>query len=205
MRHLAIQPSLLLCLALLCGCERKVSVAMANSPEDNTPASSVATPASSPTTASTIVMRSFEHKDTGLHAEYPSNWISRKDKDYELMLVPADGTSGKQITIDVPDLPPHFPGMIKLGLIESGFIRDLKSQHKGVHIDRAEDHSANGGAKARLVESSWTENGKPRKQVALLMMRGEHVYILAYECDAADTPQVQQDYDKVAASLRWSK
>ncbi len=204
MRQVMIQAGfLILCLALVCGCERNASVAMAAAPPENSPSSPTAVPASSP--AAPIVMKSFEHKDTGLHAEYPSNWISKKDKDYELMLVPADGTSGKQITIDVPDLPPHFPGMIKLGLIESGFVRDLKSQHKGVHIDRAEDHSANGGAKARLVESSWNENGKTRKQVALLMMRGEHVYILAYECDAPDAAEVQRDWDKVAASLRWSK
>jgi hypothetical protein len=150
-------------------------------------------------------MRTFEHKDTGLHAQYPSNWIPKKDKDYELMLVPADGSGGRQITIDIPDLPPHFPGMIRLSLIENGFVKDLKSQHKGVHIDKAEDHAANGGAKARLVEASWTEGGKTRKQVALLMMRGEHVYILAYECDAADAPAVQADYDKVAASLSWTR
>jgi len=213
MNYRAMQLTIpLACLMSLAGCERKtiepsaVAASTASvAPLSTAPVDDSATvPATAPS-AAPVTMLTFEHKDTGLHAQYPSTWKSVKDKDYELKLVPADGSSGRQITIDVPDLPPHFPGMIRLGLIENGFVKDLKSQHKDVHIERSEDHPANGGAKCRLVESSWTEGGKPRKQMALLMMRKEHVYILAYECNAADAPAVQADFDKIAASLSWTK
>lgn len=147
-----------------------------------------------------------DYQDKGTHFQYPNNWKPKPDKDYELHLVPADGAANRDITFDIPDLPPHFPGMIRIGLIENGYTGDLKKQHKDLHIDSAADFALkDSAAKARLVISSWNQNGTKHDDVGLLIMRKEVVYILSCNADEKDLPAVRADFDKIVSSLRWDK
>ena len=104
-----------------------------------------------------------------------------------------------------PDLPFHLPGMITLGLIEHGYVSDLKDKYKNVHVDSSADHPMPSGAKARLVESSWTQDGMPHKDVALLILRKDHVYILGCGSDAAHLAATRADFDMLAKSFEWTK
>jgi hypothetical protein len=158
-------------------------------------------PSSAPAPATTL----FDDKKHNVQFQYTSDWVSKPDKDYVLQLVPADGSGSGQVLFDVPDLPPHLPGMIRLGLIEHGYVGDLKETHKDAHTDSSADHPMQEGAKARLVESSWTQDGKPCKNVALLIMRSDHVYILSCRCDPDHLAATRAEFDKAAASLHWTK
>jgi hypothetical protein len=147
-----------------------------------------------------------DYQDKGAHFQYPNTWKPKTDKDYELHLIPAGGEAGRDITFDIPDLPPHFPGMIRLGLIESGYIDDLKKNHPGLHVDSATDHAmADGAAKARLVESSWKEGDVTRHDVGLLIMRKDQVYIFSCDASDKDLAATRADFDKMTGAVRWDK
>jgi hypothetical protein len=161
-----------------------------------------AAPASgAPSTAPALV----DYQDKGVHFQYPNNWKPKTDKDYELHLVPAAGDASRNVTFDIPDLPPHFSWMIQLSRIESGYVGDLKNKHPDLHVDSAADQAVNGGAKARLVQSSWKADGTTHTDIGLLMMRNDQVYILTCDADAKDLAATRADFDKIMASLRWDK
>ena len=157
--------------------------------------------ADAPATAPALV----DYQDKGTHFQYPNNWKPKEDKDYELHLVPANGVSNRNITFDIPDLPPHFDWMIQLGPIESGYVGDLKKKHADLHVDSSADQAVNGGGKARLVQSSWKVDGVTYHDVGLLIMRKGQVYILTCDADANDLTSTRADFDKITASLRWDK
>jgi hypothetical protein len=154
-----------------------------------------------PTTAPALV----DYADKGVHFQYRDNWKPKKDDDYELHLVPADGAGKRDVTFDIPDLPPHFEWMIQLSRIESGYVDDLKKKHPGLHVDSSADQSVNGGGKARLVQSSWKVDGTTFNDVGLLIMRKGQVCLLTCDADAADLAATRSDFDKIAGSLRWDK
>lgn len=122
-----------------------------------------------------------------------------------LVLAPADGaTSPQRIRLDVPDLPPHFPGMIKLGLIQNGYLDDLRRQHPDLKVDESSERSVP-GASARLVRSTWQQNGRPLDDVALMMIHGERVFILSMQADADHLGPTRGAFDQIARSVTWTK
>ncbi|HWE04478.1 MAG TPA: hypothetical protein VG326_18885 [Tepidisphaeraceae bacterium] len=156
-----------------------------------------------PATAPTML--TFNDTKGKVRLQYPDSWKSKPDKDDVLLLVPAQGNSDSDITYDVPDLPPHLPGMIRLGLIENGYIKDQKKQHPGIKVVKAVDDSRCGGGRARFVELTWEQNGKTYTDLGLLMMRKDVVYILSADAGAGELAGTRSDFDKIVASLTWTK
>ncbi|HET6250241.1 MAG TPA: hypothetical protein VFE47_21300 [Tepidisphaeraceae bacterium] len=183
-------------MALGCGCKRSP-----DSSDKSIPGTTTGPTTAAAGSASGMVA----YQDKGAHFDYPDTWKPEQDKEYELHLIPASGPANRDITFDIPDLPPHFPGMIRLSLIENGYVKDLKKNHADLHVDNSADHDVPGGGKARLVESSWKENGSPRSDVGFLIMRKEQVYIFSCDASAKDLPATRADFDKIIASLRWDK
>ena len=147
----------------------------------------------------------FEDRGGGVKFQFPSDWHSVKDPDYVLMLLPGDGKQkDRHIAFDIPDLPPHLPGMIKLGLIQNGYVGDLKKQHKDLKIDSAADVKVP-GASARLLRTSWHQNGQAWIDVALLMIHKDRVYILNLDADDGHLPATRAAFDSIQSSLQWTK
>ena len=145
-----------------------------------------------------------DYQDKGSRFHYPTTWKPKEDKDYELHLVPSTAPANCNITFDIPDLPPHFPGMIRLGLIEHGWVDDQKKSLPSLHVDNSADYPI-GGAKARLVQCSWKQDNAGYAGAGLLIMHSDRVYILAYDADAKSLAQTRDDFHKIGASLRWDK
>jgi hypothetical protein len=164
----------------------------------NPPATTPPPPTTGPATVE------YHNDKQGVRLRYPSDWSPKADKDYVLKLVPDKHDDGRMITFDVPDLPPHLPGMITLGRMEKGYVDDLKKDHPGLKVEEATDESIPGG-KGRLVRSTWVEKKEPKTDLGLLMMRGEHVYILAAQSPTAALDPVKAAFDVVAKSLQWAK
>jgi hypothetical protein len=122
-----------------------------------------------------------------------------------LQLVPADASSDRRILFDIPDIPVHIPGMVRIGLVENGYVKDLKESHADAHTESSADRAMGAGVKARLVESSWMQSGQAWKNVALLMIRNDNVYILSCRSDPAHAAATRADFDQVVASFRWTK
>ncbi len=163
----------------------------------------LATLAAAPAAGAATV--TFDDKKDNVHFNYSDDWKPKEDKDYVLRLVPAAGSSDRAITFDVPELPFHIPGMIPLGMVANGYVDDMKKQHADLHVDENVDHPMPGAAKSKLVRSSWKREGKSYSNVAILMIHGDQVFILAAEAEAADLAATREAFDKIAASIQWTK
>ena len=141
----------------------------------------------------------------GVKVKYPADWQPRNNPDYELMLIPVGAAGGeRRITIDVPDLPPHFAFMIQMGRVERGYIEDLKKDHPDVQINEAIDaHLPE--CKARLIRSTWHQKNQAFDDVALLMIHAGDVYILDAQTEEATLPATQTAFDLIESSIVWTK
>lgn len=168
---------------------------------DPIPLDSVATsqPASGP--ASVI----WDDRSKGVKLRYPADWRPRKNPDYELMLLPA-GTSqsGRRITLDVPDLPPHLPFMIQMKRIEHDYLEDLKKEHPDLHVEESREIKLP-DAIAKLVRSSWRRDKVAYDDVALLMIHASAVYILDAQTDDPKLATTRAAFDSIESSIEWMK
>jgi hypothetical protein len=169
------------------------------------PAAATTTPdiAAPPATAPTV----FARPKLGIQLAYPSGWEARPDKDYELMLRPARSGDGGDtlMSLDVPDLPFHLPGMIPIGSVRSGYLDDLRKQAGAVTTDDLPPPDV-GASAARRVRSRWTTaSGEGMEETALLMVHADRVYILRARADAGRAAETRAAFDEVVRSIRWIK
>jgi hypothetical protein len=184
---------LIVLMALLVGCGSRTTVA---------PTASAHQPADAGATGSTV----FSSKLLGVELTIPAGWISHPSVDYVLMLIypPANEPPDRSISLDVPDLPVHFPGLIPIGMVKNGYIDDLRKKFPQLQIEQ--DPTAEiPQAQARLVRSTWQDNGRRCHETALLMVHGDHVYILRANADAGTYGGTVAAFDAIAKSIRWIK
>jgi len=117
-----------------------------------------------------------------------------------------DATEGRPpvrgISVDIPDLPPHIPGLIPLGLVVNGYVDDLREQYAEVTVEaRAPTKLA--GANARRVKSRWRAGSRAYAEDAVLAVHGDRVYILRLTADAAEYPSQRPTFEDVLQSLQW--
>lgn len=160
----------------------------------------------------------FQTKDHRLQLQYGPDWVPTPSDDYVLMLVPrtrggnapASAPSGStampptSITLDVPDLPFHLPGMITINRVRNGFVDDLKKQ-AGPSLKVREElvGAAMPGTNARRLSCTWQSHGASREEDALLMIHSDRVYILKFDSSAGDVPAVRDAFERIIASLQW--
>ena len=67
---------------------------------------------------------SYANERLGIALALPAGWTARASRDYVLELEPAGalGAGRREISVDVPDLPPHIPGLIPMGLVKNGYV-----------------------------------------------------------------------------------
>jgi hypothetical protein len=145
----------------------------------------------------------------GFAVRIPNGWAPATDKQLALLLLPdqrqprAGGRSGPSMSMDIPALPPHLPGMIRMPLIEDGFVNDLKKRFKDVVVleGRAIDIP---NAQARVLLLTWRDDTRHMKQRAVLMIHAGRVYILRATAPAQSFDVVDQAFDVMLASLEWT-
>jgi len=149
--------------------------------------------------------RTWDGSAKGVTVKYPADWQPRKNPDYELMLLP-DGVSSEQrrITVDVPDLPPHFAFMIQMGRVERGYIDDLKKDHPDAQVNEAVDAHVP-DCKSRFIRTTWHQEKQAFEDVAVLMIHSGDVYILDAQTDEANLPATRAAFDFIESSIVWTK
>jgi hypothetical protein len=170
---------------------------------DENTTTSPASPASpAPTESATPTTRPFT--GPGVQLGYGGEWRKTDDPDYALMLVPdgAGKTSDVSLSVEVPKLPPHIPGMIPLGSVVKGYIDDMKQQHAGVHVEPPSMTKV-AGTNARRVVSSWTANGKELSEDAVLTVHADRVYIFRANADAPNRAHATHTLDALLESVHW--
>jgi hypothetical protein len=148
----------------------------------------------------------FSSKKLGIQLDYPAGWTPQENKDYELLLRPAQ-LSGvepeRQITVDIPDLPFHVPGMIPLRLVKNGYLDDLKKQ-AAVPVQTREESCPLAGCETKLLRSNWQKDGRALFDNALVIVHGDHVYILRAAGLASSEKFLQPMLDSMIRSIRWN-
>jgi hypothetical protein len=185
--------------AMLCslvGCGPKHDGDRGDQNATTSPASPGATEGTAPTTK--------PFAGPGIYLAYGGGWRTANDRDYALMLVPdgAAKTSDVSMSVEVPKLPPHIPGMIPLGSVVNGYVDDMKKQHADVHVQPPVATKV-AGANARRVMSSWTTGGKELSEEAVLTIRGDRVYIFRANADEPNRQRATHALDQLLESVRW--
>lgn len=149
--------------------------------------------------------KQFRHDATGLELAYPIDWIPKPMPDYVFAVAPSTGAGVAHLSIDVPELPPHIPGLIPIGLVKNGYVDDLKKLWPNVKVEDAVESRVD-GANARLVRSSHVKSdGRRSYEIAMLMVKGDHVVILRGNADDVNLSQVERVFNEVLSSIRWRR
>jgi hypothetical protein len=185
--------------ALAAGCHPR----QPTRPEDRSGEQPTTAPA--PTAAPAVA--EFQSREKKVRVSYPSDWKPRAapDDGFILWLVrstsPA-GTNAPAVSLEVPKLPAHIPGMIPLGSVVGGYVDDLKKQHPGLKVDPPVSTNV-AGANARRVSSTWDEDGASLTEDAVLTVHGDRVYIFRANGRAGEMNDVRAVLQQVIDSVRW--
>jgi hypothetical protein len=154
--------------------------------------------------ASTSAGGTFDRPDLGVRLDWPAGWVKQPSDDFVLLLARRGGDGSSTLSLDVPDLPPHIPGMIPIGSVRGGYLDDLR---KAAGTIKTSDlpPAAVPGASERLVRSTWTDATGEWQETALLMVHADRVYILRGRSKTSDEPATRAAFDAAAGSLRWTK
>ncbi|HEY8749737.1 MAG TPA: hypothetical protein VIM11_17270 [Tepidisphaeraceae bacterium] len=195
-------------LSLLAACQSHHEQPRSETPAPTSEAAPVteSTPAPATTSAETKpASRTWEAK--GVRVTIPTGWQEKKDPDFELFLIlpsPAQSDDAPRITFDVPDLPPHMSWMIQMARIQHDYEADLKKVHPDLKLDDASDVKIP-NTTARLVRSTWHQNGLAHEDTALLMIHANGVYILDAQASEKQLTAVHAAFEAMRASLEWTK
>ena len=134
---------------------------------------------------------------------YPKTWHPVKD-DTILSLVPARENSlqDNHLVIDNPDLPLHIPFIIPMGPVVSGFEDDVKKRYKDVAESPVVDRIVGGVAGKEVNARARSDKGDVVVK-AVLLVKGDHVYVIDAETLAANATDAAAAFETVVESLQW--
>jgi hypothetical protein len=192
-----------LCLVLPMGCgNRQSSVAAA--PVAKIPQ---VMPTTMPQTMMIIGPAVSHYQNKGISFDYPADWVPDKAMTACFAVcAPKTGCAAySSLSLDVPTLPWHLPGMITVGMVAHGYIDDLKSNqiHDAVVKDQ---HSITVcGCSGRQITCRGHEKGATSIDVAVILIHSDQVYILSADSDDAGYDAAKKTLDAAVASLKWVK
>jgi hypothetical protein len=146
-------------------------------------------------------VQSYHNQKFGISLTYPSDWKPKPSKDYELLVVPASGLPECSIVLDVPDLPAHIRGFIPISMVYDGYLSDLKKQCINVQATVTTPSIAD--ARARLSTCTGQRQGKDFVEHALLLVHGDHVYIVRADGSPASDAMLGCVFNSMCKSLQW--
>ena len=89
------------------------------------------------------------------------------------------GSGYSSLSLDIPKLPWHLPGMISVNMVANGYISDLKKNQIHDAVVKENHPVTVAGCPGREITSKGHENGKPSIDVAVVLVHADQVYILA--------------------------
>src|SRR3954454_22688892 len=151
----------------------------------------------------------FKSRSGHFALRYPADWSTKPTKEYMLLLEPESTADAVQVTVDVPYIPPHFPGMMTMKLVANGYVDDLKKRLSGFSVVQESDDILAGATALRLVmtgqERAGKRRGEERKLAALIAIRNEQVYILQADATPAMFGTARVAMAKMIEDWDWTK
>lgn len=149
-------------------------------------------------------MAQYFNTQHGIQLNYPARWTAHPSDDYVLLLMPpgVDQPQTCSLSLDIPDLPPHLPGMIRMGMIKNGYLDDLRKKAPDLKIVEDQPHPID-AADGHLVRTTWTNNGQSFCESALLLIHKGDVFIIRSSSDADHLSTARPVFEQVVGSIRW--
>jgi hypothetical protein len=175
------------------------------------PALATLTPTTMPLTLAILPPAVSHYHDKGIAFDYPADWVPDKAQTacFAICAPSTDGSPSaspySSLSLDVPRLPWHLPGMITVGMVARGYINDLKNNqiHDAVIDDQHPITVC--GCTGRKIISKGHENAKPAIDLAIVLIFSDRVYILSADCDDAGYEKARKTLDAAVGSLHWIK
>ena len=162
------------------------------------------TGATSAPASSQPALTHFESAKGGIAVDYPSDWTATKINGEDVLTLVTKRVASATVEVAVPSLPPHLPGMIPIGAVADGYVKDLKKRHADEHVDERVEFAVP-QASARRVVSTMTNDGRPWRDMAVLVSHDNKVFILSADCAADDYATTRSAFDTLVASVKWTK
>ena len=151
----------------------------------------------------------YESRTGHFSLRYPSGWSGRSTKDYTLLLERAHSEASARVTVDVPYIPPHLPGMMTMTLVVNGYIDDLKTRLSDFTIVQRGDDTLAGAPAQRLLmtgrEQAGDRPGEQRRIAALIAIHDEQVYILQADATPEQIESARLAMAGITAAWVWTK
>src|SRR5688500_15408202 len=132
----------------------------------------------------------FEDRKNKFAIEYPDGWTERKPTSAEDVVVLKHKDYQGEISIAVPKLPPHIPGIIPLPSVEKGYIDDVKKRLKDVQVTESRPLKIDGQFARRCAMTGVAPEGK-QTIAALALVKGDTLYIMSAESPLSEAEDVR--------------
>jgi len=162
-------------------------------------------PSTAPTTSAAGETKLFEDRSHGFSLRYPAKWSLRQDPENVFTAdARANDETGPELSVAVPKLPPHVPGMVPLGAVQSGYVDDLKKRLKDVKVEqRATDDIPITGCQLRRFAATGRDKNGPRALDVLVLYKNDRLYIITAEAPASEADKERAAFQQAVTSWQW--
>jgi hypothetical protein len=144
----------------------------------------------------------FQDKKDKFAVEYPEPWTERRPTGGEDVLLLKRKDYKGEISVAVPKLPPHIPGLIPLQSVEKGYIDDVKKRLKDVVVTESKPVKISGAFGRQFALTGVAPDGK-RTIAALTLLKGDTLYIMSAESPANEAEDARDAFEQIARSWKW--
>ena len=164
-----------------------------------------------PTTNSSSVAasRKFEDSAHGFTLAIPDGWNRTPVVEDPQNVLELRGPGNAEVSVAVPKLPPHVPGLLPLGAVQNGYVSDVRKRWTNVAVQQ-EPETDVAEVPARLFVVAGTDKADKtgsaaRKMQVLIFARGDTLFIVTGEGPADQFDAVKTAVERVADSWNWLK
>ena len=138
---------------------------------------------------------------------YPGDWVPVAGTKSQLQIhASSKDQSFSQLTLDIPKLPFHIPGMIPVDSVCSGYIDDEKKTIPDQTVTKLPDPTVPDARQRRVKLSGHINgNGKLTTDEAVLIVHNDKVYILAADGHDSGFPAAHAALEQALKTLQWTK
>ena len=173
-----------------------------------------ATPATRPGTAAigpppaVAVPQTFDDPKDGIRFVIPAGWTPQCGTSQSTtrvrVLAPPGGDGWAVLTLDVPPLPPHIPGLIPVGMVASGYVDDEKKRIPDVTGPAPVTVTVPDARARRVALAGHDAAGAVTTDEAVVIVHADRIYILSVDAGPGGQPAARAALDAALASIAWT-
>ena len=143
-----------------------------------------------------------------MRVAFPAGWALRcattGETKARAVAPPVDGVA--VMTLDVPVLPFHLPGLIPVGLVADGYADDVRRKLMPDAAGPPPSDVAVPDARAeRVTRTGHDAAGRATVDDAVVIVHGDAVYVLAIDADPVARPAAEAALAAAVASVTWGR